>query len=179
MDKVYIVEGRHDTAKLKQVNANIKTIETNGSEISKDTLNLIKVASEKHEIVIVTDPDSPGQKIRHKIAKVVPAASHVFLPKNESISKNKKKVGLEHISVEVLKNLLELEKTPTMKVGKLSVNDLYDLGLIGKVTSTELRNKVGNNLGVGYANGKTFLMRCNLFGYNKVDLLKVIGDLNE
>lgn len=179
MDKVYVVEGKHDTAKLRLIYSDIKTIETNGSEISEETLNLIKVASEKFDIVIVTDPDSPGQKIRHKIIEVVPSASHIFLPKKESISKNKKKVGLEHVSTGVLKHLLGLEKKPANKAGNISVNDLYDLGLVGKITSTGLRDKVGKHLGIGYANGKTFLARCNMFGYNRLDLEKVIGEIDE
>ncbi|MDK7326318.1 ribonuclease M5, partial [Lactobacillus mulieris] len=41
-DDVVVVEGKDDTARLKQFFPGIETIETNGSAVSTETLALIK-----------------------------------------------------------------------------------------------------------------------------------------
>ena len=61
MKNIIVVEGYHDEAKIKAVYPNLDVVVTNGSEISKETLNLIKKLSEDNEIVIFTDPDYPGE----------------------------------------------------------------------------------------------------------------------
>ena len=57
---VIIVEGRDDTKRLKQFFPGIETIETNGSEVSEQTLAEIKKLSQTREIIIFTDPDYNG-----------------------------------------------------------------------------------------------------------------------
>ena len=51
---------------IKELNAN--GFKLNGSEISDETLDLIKELSKNHNIIVFTDPDYPGERIRKKIA---------------------------------------------------------------------------------------------------------------
>ena len=52
-NEVIIVEGRDDTKRLIETfGSNIKTIETNGSAVSRKTQEQIKAASEKFDIII-------------------------------------------------------------------------------------------------------------------------------
>ena len=109
---IIVVEGTHDEIKVKAAYPNAECIITNGSEISDDTIELIKEMSKKHRIVIFTDPDSPGERIRSIITNAIPNASQAFLRKKECISNNKKKVGIEHASIDAIKEALESVYTP-------------------------------------------------------------------
>ena len=55
---VIVVEGYHDESKIKSVYKNAFCVVTNGSEISKETIDLIKELSKKNRIIIFTDPNS-------------------------------------------------------------------------------------------------------------------------
>src|SRR5690625_7495196 len=83
--EVIVVEGKSDTNKVKQA-VEADTIETNGSAINQATLQLIKHAQEKRGVIIFTDPDYPGERIRHVINQAVPSCKHAFLPKKEAIA---------------------------------------------------------------------------------------------
>ena len=66
INEVIVVEGRDDIdAVSKAVNADI--IATHGYGITKDTIERIKSAYETRGIIILTDPDSAGQRIRKRL----------------------------------------------------------------------------------------------------------------
>lgn len=105
----FVVEGKSDSAKLNSIFPNCKTIETNGSEISKEKLELIKKITLKNKVIIFTDPDGPGKKIRQKIIDFIPNCKHAFIDKKNAIKG--KKVGIaeakpKHI-LEALENVVE------------------------------------------------------------------------
>ena len=102
-----VVEGKNDKNKLENIFKDANIIITNGSEISQDTLNTIKSLSENNEVVLCLDPDGPGEKIRKKIIEYVPNAYNVYADKQKAISRNKKKVGIEHMSKKDICELFE------------------------------------------------------------------------
>ena len=51
INEVVIVEGKTDTQKLQKL-FNVKTIETNGSALNKQTINLIKQAATSLRILL-------------------------------------------------------------------------------------------------------------------------------
>ncbi len=81
--EIIVVEGKDDTAKLKQA-LDVDTIETNGSAINKQTLDQIAHAKQKRGVIIFTDPDYPGQRIRKIIDEHVPGCKHAFFDKGRS-----------------------------------------------------------------------------------------------
>ena len=129
MNSVIIVEGIHDEMKIKSVYPNAHVVITNGREISDKTIDLIKTLSLNNEIIIFTDPDAPGEAIRKRITDVVPTAKQAFLRKKDAISKNKRKVGIEHASKEIIKESLENVYTYNNLNESITMNDLYNLGL--------------------------------------------------
>lgn len=177
--QVIVVEGIHDEAKIKEVYPDAFCVITNGSEISDETLSLIKRLSQEHEIIIFTDPDSPGERIRKRVNEVVPFATHAFLAKGKCISKNKKKVGIEHASKEdiiaSLSSLYQVKPAPDF----LTMNDLITLGLVGNKEAGILRDKVSQYLNLGKPNAKTFLKRIMLFGISYDKLKEIVGEINE
>ena len=61
-----IVEGRDDTAAVKR-GVDCHTIETHGFGISKSTFEAIEKAYNTIGIIILTDPDVAGEKIRKRL----------------------------------------------------------------------------------------------------------------
>lgn len=178
-NQIIVVEGRHDEARIKEAFADCQCIITNGSEISRETLNIIKQLSLTHQIVIFTDPDYPGERIRSKVLEIIPNALHAFIPKNKCISSNKKKVGVEHASIEDIKYALGNLLTPSALKSNLSSNDLIELGLAGSIESKKKREVLCNYLNIGNPNAKTLLKRLHMLGYNKENLVKLVGDIYE
>ena len=62
IQEVIVVEGKNDTAKLKQY-FDCDTIETHGTCLSEWTLKFILKASKTRGVIVFTDPDSPGNRI--------------------------------------------------------------------------------------------------------------------
>ena len=90
--EIIVVEGKTDTNKLKSI-FNVDTIETNGSEISNSTLELIKRVNKIRGVILFLDPDGPGEKIRKKIIEYVKDdIKNCFISKNDI--KSTKKIGI-------------------------------------------------------------------------------------
>ena len=83
---------------------------TNGSTIDEDRLTKLKILNEKRGLILFLDPDFQGERIRKIINDYVGNTKHAFLKKHQCISKNKKKVGIEHATekdiIEGLNNVL-------------------------------------------------------------------------
>jgi ribonuclease M5 len=173
MKKVLIVEGKNDCARVKQLFPELDVLTTNGSEVSEEFLGLIKMLSVDHEVILLLDPDYQGEAIRRKITAVCPNASHAFVPREEAISKNGKKIGVEHVDLNVLKESLE----KIVKVNKqenICFQDLYDLGLIGTKGSKIKRDKLCKALNIGHVNGKQLVNRLNLFNLTLEQIKEII-----
>lgn len=178
-NQIIVCEGTHDEHKILAVYKNARCVITNGSEISEDTLLLIKELSKKYEIVIFTDPDSPGEKIRKRIVEMVPQAKHAFIKKEKCISSNNKKVGVEHATKEDIKEALENLLSPREGVKLLSLSDLYELGLSGTGESAKLRQTLSKRLNIGNPNTKTFIKRIAMLGIEKEELKALVGEICE
>lgn len=178
--EVIVVEGKNDTMKINQA-VDAYTIETNGSAINQETLDQIAHAKDKRDVIIFTDPDYPGERIRRIVDEKVPGCKHAFLTQNEARDKKSKKnnLGIENASIETIKQALsrvyEVEQQSEMQITK---NDLIKYGLIGSSRSKERRQALGESLRIGYANGKQLLKRLSMFNISKDDFIKEIEVIN-
>lgn len=161
--EVIVVEGKDDTAKIKQA-VDADTIETNGSAINTDIINQIKHAKEKRGVIIFTDPDYPGQRIRSIIDQHVSGCKHAFLSKAEAKAKYDKGIGIEHASFETIRKALssvyELQEEYRSSITR---EDLLAYGLLGGAKAKARRQQLGLRLRIGYANAKQLLKRLNMF----------------
>ena len=163
---VIVVEGKNDKNKLENIFKDSFIIITNGSEISAKTLETIKELSKTNEVVLCLDPDGPGERIRKKIMEYVPVCSNVYAKKKDAISKNKRKVGIEHMTKEdILELFRDIHKTTN--TGTIEFIDIYKLGL---ASSRVKREKLCEDLNISYCNAKQLLKRLNAMG---VDLERV------
>ena len=156
---IIVVEGITDVSFLSQF-IDAEFVTTNGSETPASTIDYLKKAQEKRDIFVLTDPDSPGKKIRDTLDQHIPNLKHCFVSKECSVKKNKVGVA-ESTKEEVLKGLDHYVQTTKIDKGTITYSDLNKLGLVGYENSAEKREKVINNFHLGHCNAKTFLKRIN------------------
>ena len=169
-NEVVVVEGYHDLAKLKEIYIDIDVVITNGSEISKETLEELKKLNETRGLVLLLDPDYQGERIRRIINNYVGETKHAFMKKSDCINKQKTKVGIEHATAENIKEALDKIYTQRNDIKNLNIHDLYHYDLIGDKGAKKRRQKVTENLGIGLCNGKTLLKKLNMFNITKEEL---------
>src|SRR5699024_5120542 len=104
INEFIVVEGRDDTERVKRA-VECDTIETNGSAINEQTLSVIAQAFETRGVIVLTDPDFPGDKIRNTIQKHVPGVKHAYIDREKAKSK-RGKIGVEHAQVDDIKEYL-------------------------------------------------------------------------
>lgn len=151
-----IVEGKYDKMRLSPLfDANI--IELGGFQIynNKDRLALIRRIADKNGIIILTDSDSAGFRLRHYLSSAIPKANikNVFIPDVSGKEKRKAKpgkenlIGVEGMTTEVLisafkKSGIDVENGSFERTEPFSKSFLYEAGLSGGENSSELRKKL-------------------------------------
>lgn len=152
-----IVEGKYDKIKLDSIIDGV-IVQTNGYSIFKDKekLALIRFYAEKTGIIILTDSDSAGFKIRNYLKGAVPDGKiiNVYIP--DIFGKERRKLkpsaegklGVEGVSKKVLLEAFEKagitaeEKGEKQNIPRIDNLLLYELGLSGEKNSSSLRKKV-------------------------------------
>lgn len=172
IDDLLVVEGITDKAFLLEF-VEAKIMVTNGSAISRETIKTIENFSKQYPIIVMTDPDYPGDQIRNKIAEAVPSAKHVFLQKERCIKSGK--VGLAQSNAQYILEQLKRVVTPIdSPIESISIADLQEFGLIGGNQSNHLRENLGQILGIGKTNGKTLLQRLNWLKITREKLINLL-----
>ena len=149
-----VVEGKYEKIKLSSITDAV-IIVTNGFSLFKDKEKqaLIRFYAEKTGIIILTDSDSAGFKIRNLIKNIAKDGNiiNVYVP--EIFGKEKRKadfskegkLGVEGIDKEIIINALEkagvfCENSVTRE--KITNLDFYEDGLSGGPDSSNLRKKL-------------------------------------
>lgn len=167
LKEVIVVEGKSDIQRIQQA-LEADCIATEGFTLRKGVIDQIRVAYEKRGIIILTDPDTAGERIRRVLTKKFPQAQHAFVPRNEAYANDD--IGIEQASPESIRKALSVLHTESLESsGEFSMVDLVKYGLSGFPNSAELRALVGGHLGIGYGNGKQFLYRLNHYGITRAD----------
>lgn len=155
LKQTIVVEGKYDKIKLSSIfDANI--IDIGGFKIfkKKETVDLLKKIADKTGIIILTDSDSSGFKIRNYIKNCLAGKEvyHVFIPDVKGKEKRKDKysseglIGVEGMEKDVLieafkKTGVIIENNKQDDVKKITKLDLYKAGLYGKENSSEKRKQ--------------------------------------
>ncbi|MFP4077525.1 MAG: ribonuclease M5 [Candidatus Izemoplasmataceae bacterium] len=175
-DPVIVVEGNHDKAKVHEVYPHADVMITNGSEIPSATLKALEHANKVRGLILMLDPDAPGEKIRRRIVDAVGPTDHVFLKKAACIDRQKGKVGIEHASRATIKEALSNHvQSDQGTEPTLTKSDLYELNLLGTVNARKNREFITDHFAIGHANGKTLLKKLTMFGITKDALERVVG----
>lgn len=170
-----VVEGRDDTAAINRA-VDAVTIETHGFGMPDHIWPVIEKAYKEQGVIVFTDPDYAGEKIRKKVMARFPECKQAFLPKGKALKKGN--VGVENAKPEDIVEALENARcTSVQKDSIYTMDDLYYYGLIGADDATAKREALGNLLSIGYGNGKTFLKKLNQFQIPKEELEKKLEEI--
>ena len=160
LEQAVIVEGKYDKIKLASV-LDAVIITTEGFGIFKDKQNaeLIRQYARTTGIIILTDSDAAGFRIRGHIKGICPEGKivNIYIPdvfgkeRRKTEPSKEGKLGVEGIDAALLRELFEKagvlhETAPAADV--LTMQDFYELGLTGSENSSILRRRTAVLLGL-------------------------------
>lgn len=164
--EVIVVEGKSDVAAIRR-SVEADCLITGGFSLSAEMLSQIEAAYQRRGIVILTDPDSAGERIRNFLRRSFPNAGHAFIPRCEAVGDDGR-IGVEKASPEQIRLALEKVRVAEVEVVKeFFVEDMVGAGLSGGTGAADKRAFLGAELGLGWANAKTFLHRLNTYGVSR------------
>lgn len=180
ISEVVVVEGRDDTANLTRF-FEVDTYETRGSAITEDDLERIETLHRLRGVIVFTDPDYNGERIRNIIMNAIPSVRHAFLSREEATPSSKSKgcsLGVEHASFEDLEKALSkvTQQFDDENNVDITKSDLMRLGLLMGIDSRKRREFLGEKLRIGYSNGKQLLKRLELFGITLEEVEECMGE---
>ena len=160
--RVLIVEGKYDAARLAHL-TDAMILLTDGFGIYKDKKRqqLFKALAQKNGLILLTDSDAAGFRIRNYITNLVGEKNVVqaYVPAIHGKEKRKEQPGKEGllgvegvedaIVLQALRDALGAEAgaAPARPEGRqITYTDLYEWGLSGKPGSAERKAKLLNAL---------------------------------
>ena len=151
-----IVEGKYDKIKLSGLFDTL-IVPTDGFDIyrNKKNIAMIRQIAEKNGIIVLTDSDSAGMRIRGYLKQCLGGlpVKNAYIP--EIAGKEKRKaapskeglLGVEGVSDDLIIEAVMKIASPVCDGGeKLTKADLYELGAVGFPYSTQLRAEICNRL---------------------------------
>lgn len=163
-DRVLIVEGKYDAARLSHL-TDAMILLTDGFGIYKDKKRqqLFKALAQKSGLILLTDSDAAGFRIRNYITNLVGAQNvlQAYVPAVHGKEKRKAQPGKEGllgvegiedaVVLQALRDALgeEVASATTSPAGRqITYTDLYEWGLSGTAGSAERKEKLLNALGL-------------------------------
>ncbi|MBS6445635.1 MAG: DUF4093 domain-containing protein [Ruminococcus sp.] len=156
LKQAIIVEGKYDKIKLSSIIDAI-IIQTDGYGIFKDKekLDLIRFYANSTGIIILTDSDSAGFKIRNYLKGTIGDGNIINVYTPDVFGKEKRKIkqsaegklGVEGLNVDLILQAFQRANitgmsTDSCNVKKITHTDLYILGLSGNSNSKKLRSEL-------------------------------------
>lgn len=167
-----VVEGKDDITNIKLA-LDCELIATNGLAFGKDLIEKLKEIDKRCGIIIFTDPDFAGKKIRAKISKEIPNAKHAYLDRKKAIKKGD--LGVENASKEdIIEALKNAHASTCTKREEFTMKDLLENNLTLTKDSRNRREKLGDILSIGYFNSKQLLSKLNSFGISREEFEKAV-----
>ena len=158
-DRVLIVEGKYDAVRLAHL-TDAMILLTDGFGIYKDKQRqqLFRALAQKNGLILLTDSDAAGFRIRTYITNLV-GAEHVvqaYVPAIHGKEKRKRapgkegKLGVEGIPEQLLQKAFEEAGVGVQQVQRaaqpITKMDLFELGLSGTADSAQRRKKLMHRL---------------------------------
>ncbi len=184
IDEIVVVEGRDDVTRLSQV-IDATIVQLNGSTgLSREKISYINELSKRKGILLFTDPDFTGKKIREKINKNIEGKVVNIYVSREEATKNGD-IGVENIDDEKIYNIFNEYLSTKLVIDDNNEKYVYDInkllenGLIGDRLSKLKREILGDILKIGYYNSKGLLSMLNCMNIPYVDFDNAILMMNK
>lgn len=175
--EVIVVEGRDDITAVKAA-FECEVIATNGFGYGKSLIRTLKSLQERRGLIILTDPDFGGERIRKDLSKHIPNCKHAFLPQGKALKKGD--IGVENATPDDIREAIRKARPNNIeKVDTFDWEDILMFNLAGGKGSSERREKLGEILGIGYCNGKQILKRLNHLGVTRDEFIRAMERIDE
>ena len=177
INEIIVVEGRDDITAIKRV-VDAHIIALNGfSALSKKTINKMIELSKTNDLILFTDPDFAGKKIRDTLKRYIPSIKHAFVSQKDATKNDN--IGVENANdkaiLEALKNVITANQDIE---DRFDISDLIDNGLISGSNAKERRIMLGDILKIGYYNAKQLLKALNSFNISKEQFEEAVEEIN-
>jgi len=178
INEIIVVEGRDDITAIKRV-VDAHIIALNGfSALSKKTINKMIELSKTNDLILFTDPDFAGKKIRDTLKRYIPNIKHAFVSRKDATKNDN--IGVENANdkaiLEALKNVITANQDIE---DRFDISDLIDNGLISGSNAKERRIMLGDILKIGYYNAKQLLKALNSFNISKEQFEEAVEEINK
>lgn len=160
INETIVVEGKYDKEQLKKI-TDAPIICTGGFALytNKNIIASIRTMAKKTGIIILTDSDSAGFRIRNYIRQCVGnngVVKHAYIPTIEGKEKRKANpgkaglLGVEGMTEESLEKILKtvVDVEPIKEEKKLTKTQFYIDGLSGGAESCQRRKLLAKALGI-------------------------------
>lgn len=186
--QIVVVEGKYDAIKLDSIIDGL-IIPVNGFSVFSDDekKNLLKNLGRKNGIILVTDSDTAGFKIRNYVQNICRGSEiiNVYIPAvtgKESRKPSPSKEGL--LGVEGIEKTMLLKcfadagitgETPVHK-SEMTYTDLFELGLSGTSDATKNREKLARRLNIPNKLSKKALLEVLNRMCEKKEIEKILSE---
>ncbi len=175
--EVIVVEGKDDVAAVKKA-VDAEMIAVGGFGINARVIARIKEAQKRKGVIVLTDPDFAGEKIRSIISKRVPGIKHAYISQEDGIKGDD--IGVENATPQVIIEALNRAKiTIEESIETFDSQDMFYFKLTGHIDSKARRIELGKELGIGYGNSNQMLSRLNNYGISKEEFTKAINNIEK
>lgn len=161
--EIIVVEGKDDVSALRRaVEADI--VITSGLGLSKEKIAEIRALAQRRGVIVFTDPDFPGGKIRHILKDAIPHLKHAYITKDEARCPKTGRLGVEYAQPEaIIRALREAKAEQNEQTIIYTLNDLVGWRLTGMPGSTARRDALCDHLSIGHTNSKQLLYKLNSY----------------
>lgn len=173
--EVIVVEGRDDITAVKRA-VDAEVIAVGGFGINYKAIQSIREAQRRQGVIIFTDPDFAGEKIRRIISKRVSGVKHAYISQDEGTKGSD--IGVENASPEVIIKALKNAKSEVKENrNEFTVSDLIRYGLMGNDKAREKREALGKELRIGYCNSAALIKRLNNYGITREEFCNALSKI--
>jgi len=174
--EVIVVEGRDDITAVKRA-VEAEVIAVGGFGINRKVINRIKEAQKRQGVIVLTDPDFAGEKIRKIIAKRVLGIKHAYISQKDGTKNGD--IGVENAEPNTIIKALDSAKCETKdKREEFHTKDMVMHSLTGNESAKERRDRLGSVLGIGYCNSSQFVTRLNNYGISREEFLTALKKID-
>lgn len=174
--EVIVVEGKDDITAVKRA-VQAEVIATNGYGFPRYVKERIKKAAQTKGIIVLTDPDYAGERIRGEVTKLVKNCKHAFITQEEGLKNGD--IGVENASPESIRKALKKARCQTQEERQeFTIKDMIENNLIMGDGAKQRRIVLGEELGIGYTNAKQFLSRLNHYGIKREEFQREVERLD-
>lgn len=174
--EIIVVEGRDDVTAVKKA-CDCEIIITGGYHFPKDLFKKLRKAQKEKGLIVLTDPDYAGERIRKIINRNIKGVKNAYIKQDKTIKNGD--IGIENAKPEDILEALEKAKVTYENSRKeFDFDDMVYYELTGS-NSKRRREIIGDVFSIGYSNSKQFLNKLNKYNISREALEEALKNIDE